>query len=234
MASGHIKLHRQITKNVLWQSPELSHLFIHLLLSASYRDGEYEIASGKVITVRRGQLVTGRFKLAAETGIRHGNIWRLLKRLEKAQQIAMQTHNKYSLITVVKYGDYQDQGKNGTTNEQQNAKQMHTVKEYKKKRSKEVTLNPPAPPGVEEVIAAFRDTVNPMIRFGNTAERKAAADMIARLGLPRTLRAAQYAVSIQGQRYSPTITKPTQLLNKYGDLQAHYAKNIKQSEVAKI
>jgi hypothetical protein len=88
--------------------------------------------------------------------------------------------------------------------------------------------------GVNDLFKIFHDTVNPMIRYQNTTERKASEALIKKLGLEKTITAAKFAVSIQGTKYAPTITKPTQLLNKYGELQAYYTKNIKQTEVAKI
>lgn len=109
------------------------------------------------------------------------------------------------------------------------------VKRSKVNRSK--VNNKPAnkfADGSKEILDIFYKTVNPLLNFKNKTEWKAASTLIEKVGKTKALGAAKYATSIQGTKYSPTITKPTQLLNKYGELQAHYAKNIKQSDVAII
>jgi len=59
------------------------------------------------ITILRGQLVTSRQRLALETGLTEKVVRRCLKSLEKTGEIIVQSTNKYSLITVCHYSDYQ-------------------------------------------------------------------------------------------------------------------------------
>lgn len=64
-----------------------------------------------------------------------------------------------------------------------------------------------------------------MINFSNKRERNAIEKLLTKLGFEKVKKATIYAISIQSQKYAPTITSPIQLLNKYGTLQAYYAKN---------
>lgn len=77
---------------------------------------------------------------------------------------------------------------------------------------------------VNQVFEIFYKSINPTINFANSAYRKSCEVLLEKLGLEKTIKAAKYAVSIQNQKYAPVITNPLHLANKYGELQAFYAK----------
>jgi len=237
--SGFIKLHRQIKQNTLWRDPLASYLFIHLLLSASFETTKYQLRNGQEIILNPGELITGRNKLYSETGINPNQIYRILCRLQTAQQINIKTTTKYSVITIVKWAEYQMKETKPTAKRQQIAQQSDTVKEVKNIRNKELnhkpeTMQPAVADETNKIFDIFYETINPAIRYQNKTYRNSAKELIAKVGLEKALNAAKYAVSIQNQNYAPTITNPYQLLNKYGELQGFYAKNINKSEVVKI
>lgn len=82
------------------------HLWLHILLKANHVDTEF-LWNGSIITVKRGQFITGRNALVKETGINRSKVERILKVLEKERQIEQQTTNKFRLITVINYKKYQ-------------------------------------------------------------------------------------------------------------------------------
>ena len=82
------------------------HLFIHLLISANNEDGEW-----RGIQIKRGQLITGRKSLNEGTGISEQKIRTCLKRLENTKEITIQSTNQYSIITICKYDNYQENKK---------------------------------------------------------------------------------------------------------------------------
>jgi Helix-turn-helix domain len=84
-----------------------------------------------------------------------------------------------------------------------------------------------------QIFEVFYKTINPTINFANSVYRKACETLIEKLGLEKSITAAKYAVSIQNQKYAPVITNPLQLSNKYGELQAFYAKNHKINQKSK-
>ena len=101
-AKSYIKLMRKMQKWEWYKDSVTKSLFLHLLLKANWKDGEWQ-----GIKVKRGQLVTGRKALAFETGIKESTIERHLKRLQKSGEVGQQTNNKFRVITVCKYNDYQ-------------------------------------------------------------------------------------------------------------------------------
>lgn len=84
-----------------------------------------------------------------------------------------------------------------------------------------------------QIFEVFYKTINPTINFANSAYRKACETLIEKIGLEKSIRAAEYAVSIQNQKYAPVITNPLQLSNKYGELQGFYAKENKINQKSK-
>lgn len=101
----------------------------------------------------------------------------------------------------------------------------------KKETTKDITpATANAVGDINPIFNIFEKTINPTINYGNTTQRKAIQTLIEKVGLERTIAATKYAISIQTDRYAPTITTPIQLLNKYGELQAYYQKH-KQSKI---
>lgn len=105
--TGWIRAYRSIENKGWYQKSEYVHLWIHLLLKANHKGKEY-FMNGETVKIDRGQLVTGRKKLSAETGISESKVQRILKCFENEQQIEQQTNSRNRIITIVSYGKYQD------------------------------------------------------------------------------------------------------------------------------
>lgn len=119
MDTGFITLHRKVTENPIWKNSQLVHLFITLLLLANHEEKKF-LFNGKLESVKRGQLITGRHTLAEQTLIPAGSIPRYLGILEKLGIVNIKANNKFSLITIEKYNDYQN--KDGVANIKANNK----------------------------------------------------------------------------------------------------------------
>lgn len=102
---GYIREYRKIMQWRWYRDIAVAHLFRHLILSANYIRADWQD-----ITISRGQLVTSRQKLAYETGLTEKVVRRCLKALEKTGEIQLQSSNKYTLITICKYSEYQGTG----------------------------------------------------------------------------------------------------------------------------
>jgi len=100
--STWVKLYRKINEWEWYKESEMVHLFLHLILSANHKEGKW-----KGITIEKGQLVTGRKQLSLETGISERTIRTCINRLKSTSEIALKTTNKFSIITICKYDDYQ-------------------------------------------------------------------------------------------------------------------------------
>ena len=117
---GWICLHRKLLNWQWYSDTNVKVLFIHLLLKANYEDKVW-----KNIVIKKGQLVTSISKLAEETRqtIRQTRV--ALDKLKMTNEITVKTTNKYTLITIEKYGNYQGiENKNDKPNDKENDKQM--------------------------------------------------------------------------------------------------------------
>ena len=141
ISDGYIKLYRKFKENIFYKNSEAVHLWLHLLFSASFEDSVFYYKNTK-IERKRGQLITGRKKLSLETGIGESTVFRLLKLFESEHQIEQQKTNKFTIITILSYDEYnkseQQMNNKRTTKEQQmnnkrttNEQQMNTSKELK-------------------------------------------------------------------------------------------------------
>lgn len=100
--NGYIKLYRKLIRWGWYQDSVVKDLFLHFLLTASYKDFEW---MGKQL--KAGQLIAGRKRLAEELGFSERQIRTALKKLESTGEVTTKTTNKYTIITVVNWEDYQ-------------------------------------------------------------------------------------------------------------------------------
>ena len=161
--NGWIKLHRKLLDNpvVMKDSDHLA-VWIYLLLNASHT--EYPVLfGGKKISLKAGQLITGRKIIASTLGISESKVRRILDLFEIDQQIDRQRSNKNSLVSILNWDKYQifdqqiDQqatNKRPTTDQQattnKNNKNIKNIKECKEIIYSDV-------PELNETIIAFID-----------------------------------------------------------------------------
>ncbi|MHC5000925.1 MAG: hypothetical protein ACYTE1_08930, partial [Planctomycetota bacterium] len=103
---GWIKLYRCLLDDAVCQKSAYFHLWVVLLLRAAHKEHEF-IFNNQIHTLKPGQLITGRNKLSKLTGIRESTIEDILRLLENAGKIRQQSNNKFRLISIVKWVDYQ-------------------------------------------------------------------------------------------------------------------------------
>jgi len=113
---GHIKIDRKILNWEWYQDLKAFHYFLYLLLKANHKDGKWQ-----GVEIKRGQVITGRQKASAETGLTEREIRSVQKNLKMTGEITVKSTNKYSIITICKYDVYQS---NNYKNDQQNVSQV--------------------------------------------------------------------------------------------------------------
>ena len=128
MSNGWIKLHRKIWDNpVVTKDADHLTLWIYLLTHATH-ERHKTLYGGKPITLKPGQLITGRVKMAKATGINQHKVDRVLKLFASEQQIEQQSSRYGSVISICKWNKYQIREQQSeqrvsnerATNEQQN------------------------------------------------------------------------------------------------------------------
>lgn len=142
MSNGNfIKLYRQILDNpIVCKDGDHFAVWVYLLLQATHTERKH-LFNGQRITLKAGQLTTGRKRLADKFNISESKVQRILKTFEIEQQIEQQTGNKNRLITVKNWSAYQSReqqieqqlNNKRTTTEQQ----LNTEQEGKKERREE-------------------------------------------------------------------------------------------------
>lgn len=102
MKGGWIKVHRKIVDWEWWSDHNTTRLFMYLLLMATHEDIRHQ-----GIVIKRGQLVTSRAKLSLATGISERSIRTSLENLKTTNEITIKSTNRFTIITICKYEDYQ-------------------------------------------------------------------------------------------------------------------------------
>lgn len=156
MNEGWIKVHRKMLQNpVVMKDADHLAVWVYLLLNATH-DKWKTIFGGKKITLKPGQLIVGRKKIASELHISPSKVYRVLNAFKSEHQIEQRTTPHGTLITICSWLEYQ-QGEqpNGqqmnnkwTTSEQQ----VNTIQECKEGNNGE-NIYIFAPPTVDEVRA---------------------------------------------------------------------------------
>lgn len=136
-SAGYIKLHRKITGWEWYGDPDTFRVFVHLLLMAEYEDRKWH-----GITIKRGQVLTTRKKLAEETGLTERKVRTALLHLKSTSEVTSTSTNKWTLITIEKYSDYQViHNQSDQQTDQQNAikRPAYVTKEGKEKKNIVIT-----------------------------------------------------------------------------------------------
>ena len=107
--NGFIVLHRSILNWEWYNDKNTTLLFIHLILTANYVPKEWH---GRKIDV--GQKVTSLSKLSQEINLSIKEIRTSLKHLQQTGEVACESTNQYTVITVKNYEKYKRNGKQKT------------------------------------------------------------------------------------------------------------------------
>ncbi len=105
---GFALMYRQIMDCDFYRKDsEAVHLWLHIILKANSKPGVVESDIGEIV-LSRGQLMTSRAKLCTETGIEDNKVRALLRSFKSKDMISTESKsNKFSVITVLKYDEFQ-------------------------------------------------------------------------------------------------------------------------------
>lgn len=150
--NGYVKIYRKLLDNpIICKDSDYFSVWIYLLLNATHT--EYDtIFKNERITLKSGQLITGRRVIAEKFNIDENKVQRILKMFEKQHQIEQQTSTKNRLISILNWNEYQGErqqheqqvNNKRTTSEQQvntnkNDKNIKNEKNIIKEKEKKQT-----------------------------------------------------------------------------------------------
>ena len=144
--NGWIRLDRAIQGHFVFEEPEALKLWLYLLMAASLTD-KATAFNGQMLTIKRGQLVFGLKAASARLNISIRRLRTFLKWFETEAMIDKQITNKFSIISITNYAQYQDSGKQPTSKSQATDKQTTTTIQVTSNKEQSI------PPTVDEVRA---------------------------------------------------------------------------------
>lgn len=137
MNEGWIKIHRKLRDNPIYNNSIAVHCWIECLLRSNHDDNSFYFNREK-ITISRGQFITGRIEFSKSVNQKPSTVWFWLKQFQNEQMIDIKSTNKYSVITILNWLDYQQLDNRQTTDRQQidtnkndkNDKNIYNSKNY--------------------------------------------------------------------------------------------------------
>lgn len=142
-----VKLDKNITKWRWFNKDHMLKFWIYLLCNVAYSD--YSLGD---IEIKKGQVIIGKKNVGEKLGLSEQTIKTYIKRLKRTGEITTESTNRYTLITIVKWDEYQcipqyiNQQINQTNNQQvtnhqpTSNQQVTTIKEYKEQLEEKESL----------------------------------------------------------------------------------------------
>lgn len=170
---GWIKLHRKTLDNpIITKDSDYLAVWIYLLLNTTHK--EYDVLfKGERITLKKGQLLTGRKSISEKLKIDENKVQRILKTLENEHQIEQQSSNKNRLITIVSWDKYQQdeqqdeqQVNNNRTTSEQQVNTNKNVKNIKNDKNVITTIGDSCVDGLQDVIDFYQSNIGLITPYG--------------------------------------------------------------------
>lgn len=173
MENGWIKIHRKIKDKAWFKRSEYVHLWVYILIKANHEEKEF-IWNGSTQRTKKGEFITGRNALVKETGIAATTIERILNLFEKDGQIGQQKNNKFRLITVKKWEEYQSSGHQTDIKRTSSGHLADTNKNIRIKELKESISMVATAPDLKNKSDHLIEEMRPIIQelIGNSGEEQ--------------------------------------------------------------
>lgn len=112
---GWVKIHRKMLESPIFTNANMLKLWMLCLMKASHKEHE-QLVGQKMIKLNPGEFVTGRNALAEafNKGAKKDEVvsaitlWRYMKNFEKWQMLNIKTTNKFSVISIKNWVEYQE------------------------------------------------------------------------------------------------------------------------------
>ena len=179
---GWIKIDRKILEWGWYTDKNTFKLFLHMLLKANWKDGEF-----LGVKIKKGSFATSLATLVAQTGLTESEVRTAIKHLEQTGEVAGKRHPKFTVFTIKNYNRYQvlDRDLSGKSQgidrdltqvshrldrDLSTIEERKKYKKEKKEKREERKNNPPYPPCYfpddEKLDSAFADFVDFRRRAG--------------------------------------------------------------------
>ena len=161
---GYQLLHNKIMDWEWYRDSKMVHLFIHGLVRANWGNAVW-----RGIAIERGQFVTSLRHLSEETGISYKTIRLCVKRLKRTGEWAVESTNKYSIVTILNWDKYQYGGQATGQSEGRQRATDNKNKNKNKNKKENTEIKKPRVPSV----AGFPGGTSPETEAPKTPSVKA-------------------------------------------------------------
>ena len=160
---SYIKLFRKLLDSPIFENEKALKIWIWCLLKATHKE-RLQLVGQQEVNLEKGQFVFGRKKASEELKMSESTIYKYIKLLEKLQMISINSNNKFSVITVEKWEEYQveelkDNNKVTTKEQQSNTNKnvkniyLYLYNKYKKQIEEQ-------PNRVVQIISRMKETTD--------------------------------------------------------------------------
>jgi len=106
MNEGWIKIYRKILDNKIWDNPVGFKIWVWCLLKANHKECDV-LLSRKTVHLDRGQFLFGRLSASEELKQSPSTVRNWIMFLKQDNCLDIKSSNKYSIITIINYDEYQ-------------------------------------------------------------------------------------------------------------------------------
>jgi len=107
LRDGFVILWRKLLDSAIFSDSYAFHIATHLIMEANHKTKKI-LFNGKQLEVLRGSCITGRYSISKKTGINPSKVYRVMKLLKNISFLDIKTNNKFSIVTILNYGFYQN------------------------------------------------------------------------------------------------------------------------------
>lgn len=125
-----IKLYRKLLKSPIFENEKALKVWIWCLLKSTHVERE-QLVGQQIVHLEKGQFIFGREKASRELNMTESTIYKYIKILEKLQMISINSNNKFSVVSIEKWEDYQDKKQQNNNKIATKEQQSNTNKNVK-------------------------------------------------------------------------------------------------------
>ena len=141
MSAGYIKLYRKVTESIVWTNSDMLKLWVLCLTKAAHTERKF-LFNGNELKLNPGEFVTGRDSLAEEFNkgakpkdkVASKTLWRYLKKMENNEMLSIQSNNRYSVVSICNWSEYQQSVQQVSSNCPTTVQQVSTNKNEKNEK----------------------------------------------------------------------------------------------------
>lgn len=125
-----VKLYRKLLKSPIFDNEKALKVWVWCLLKATHIEREQLVGRQKV-QLKKGEFIFGRKKASQELKMKEKTVYDYMKLLENLQMLVIKSNNKFSVVSIEKWENYQDAKIKSDNKRTTNEQQMNTNKNVK-------------------------------------------------------------------------------------------------------